>query len=68
MICEVLVRDKVEIIPDDLVVININKGSAYRRTLRVKKIIERSSGINVVFNNGTWRPMSTHGLTWLKLD
>ena len=37
-----------------------------RKTLIAKKIVETNSGVYVVFNNHTWRPITTYNRTWWK--
>lgn len=65
MKCNVLVRKEIEIKPGDKVVLNINYGLEH--THRVVRVTESHFGTYVVFDNATWRPMSTHGITWEKV-
>lgn len=37
------------------------------KTTVVRRIVENCHGTYVVLNDGTWRPMSTYGETWVKL-
>lgn len=66
MKCNVLVHREVEIKPGDMVVLDINWTGlqTYRHVVRVT---ESHFGTYAVFDNGTWRPMSTHGITWEKV-
>ena len=34
----------------------------------VRRLVETEYGVYAVFNNGTWRPMSTYGKTWRKVE
>lgn len=34
----------------------------------IRRIVETNNGVYVVFNNNTYRPMSTYGKTWWKVD
>ena len=34
----------------------------------IRRIVENRNGVYVVFNNNTYRPMSTYGKTWWKVD
>lgn len=33
----------------------------------IKRLVEDAHGVRVSFDNGTWRPISTHGVTWSKV-
>lgn len=65
MKCNVKIRvdANVDIKPCDMVTVL----SGYRegKKLMVKKIVETKYGIRVIFTDGTWRPISTYGNTWM---
>ena len=46
------------------------KFTAYPRRCgyTVVRLVETKYGVYAVFDNGTWRPMSTYGKTWWKVD
>ena len=39
-----------------------------RNGYEVVRLVETVNGVYAVFNNGTWRPMSTYGITWRKVE
>lgn len=64
MLVNVKVITTAELKPGDTVELSTYFG-AKRSTIR--RIVETSNGVYVVFNNNTWRPLSTHGETWSKV-
>lgn len=53
--------------------INIKPGDEVQTNTRVKpvkviKVIENRDRLYAVLSNGTWRPFSTYGVTWLKVE
>ena len=68
MKCNVLVHKEIEIKPGDRVVVNINWGEPIQKRVHVKRVVENRYGAYVVFDNCTWRPLSTHGITWEKVS
>lgn len=42
--------------------------SPRRNGYAVRRLVETRNGLYVVFNNNTWRPMSTYGKTWRKVE
>ena len=65
MIVKVTVKKETyeEIKPGDEVVLDYNPD----KIVKVRKLVETSKGVRVVFSNRTWRPISTYGYTWTKL-
>jgi len=39
-----------------------------RNGYRIVRLVETTNGVYVVFNNSTWRPISTYGKTWWKVE
>lgn len=39
-----------------------------RNGYTVTRLVETKHGVYAVFDNGTWRPMSTYGVTWRKVE
>ena len=39
-----------------------------RNGYTVRRLVETKHGVYAVFDNDTWRPMSTYGITWKKVD
>ena len=69
MKCNVLVHKEIEIKPGDLVVLDDSEwwGLNGHHHIYVKRVVENRNGVYAVFTNNTWRPMSTHGITWEKV-
>lgn len=67
MKCDVKVRvdATIELKPYDKV--QILKGDNEGKVLTICRIIESRNGTNIVFTNGTFRPITTYGLTWQKI-
>ncbi len=68
---EVLLPSEIELKPGDEVILNIDKIKGTVSTVRVyhvKKLVETKYGTYAVFNNRTWRPMSTYNITWRKVE
>lgn len=73
MKCEVLVRKEIEIKPGDKVKLyNVYDGYyGYNREAitTIKKVIESRNKTYCLFNGGyMYRPMTTYGITWKKVD
>lgn len=66
MKCNVLTRNEIYIKPGDKVKLDIDC-SPFGRPTTVKRLVETRHGVYVVFTNSTWRPLSTHGITWEKV-
>lgn len=68
---DVLVPCSIELKPGDEVILNLDKIKGEVSTVRlyrVKRLVETKSGSYAVFNNRTWRPMSTYNITWKKVE
>lgn len=58
---------EVELSPGDKVEVDfMNKN--WKTTTYVRRLVETKLHTYAVLSNGTWRPMSTYGLTWRKVD
>lgn len=70
MITKVKVTKEVEIElkPGDRVALDGLTQSLIGRPYRIKRIIENANQTYVVFSNYTWRPLSTYGKTWRKVE
>lgn len=68
MKCNVLVHKEIDIKPGDPVVVNIDWYARCQRAVRVKRVVENKNGTYVVFDDSTWRPLSTHCITWEKVS
>ena len=55
---------EVDLKPGDMIV--TFKRNREGKKLTIHRIIESGNGVNIVFTNGTWRPLSTYGITWQK--
>ena len=55
-----------EVKPGDMVTLNLHRPVRDQKQTTVYKMVETSKGVYAVFNNGTWRPMSTYNETWRK--
>lgn len=67
MKCNVLVHKEINIKPGDKVIVNLNRHSSYQKIVSVTRVVENRLGSYAVFDNCTWRPLSTHGITWEKV-
>lgn len=56
---------EVEIKPGDKVIM-IKSNPEERRV--VTKVVETYAGVYVVFDDNTWRPMSSYGVSWEKVE
>lgn len=68
MKCNVLVHKEIEIKPGDKAMLNIDWGERFQKLVRVVRIVQSRFTTYVVFDNWTWRPLSTHGITWEKVS
>lgn len=66
MMCNVLVHKEISIMPGDKALVNIN-WNGLQKLVHVVRVVQTRCNTYVVFDNGTWRPMSTHGITWEKV-
>ena len=43
--------------------------TGYRKgkILTIKKVMENRTGVKVVFDDNTWRPADTYGISWQKV-
>ena len=65
MLLEVIktVTETITIKPGDYILVKGRKNP-----LKIRKIIETSNRAYAVLSNRTWRPFSTYGVTWKKVD
>lgn len=63
----VLKPTEIELKPGDKVEIDF-KSQYWKRTLTVTRLVESKYQTYAVFSNGTYRPMSTYGFTWRKVQ
>ena len=63
---KIRVEATVELKPGDR--IQILNGYRQGKILTINSIIERRKGVNVIFSDGTFRPITTYGLTWQKIQ
>ena len=61
-----IVQNETDIEPGMVFRVGLKSIKLVRKTLIAKKIVETNSGVYVVFNNGTWRPITTYNRTWWK--
>lgn len=67
MKCNVLVHKEVDIKPGDKVMVDIDYVKPMQKIVHVVRVVENQLNTYAVFDNYTWRPMSTHGITWEKV-
>ena len=67
MKCNVLIHKEIDIKPGDRVEIDIDRAMSIQKVARVVRVVESRHNTYVVFDNCTWRPLSTHGITWEKV-
>lgn len=58
---------EVEILPGDKVEVDWMY-AGFRKVFQVRKLVETGLHTYAVLSNGTWRPMTTYGITWRKVD
>lgn len=73
MKCNVLVRKEIEIKPGDKVklygVYDVYNGVKREVITTIKKVIESRNKTYCLFDGGyMYRPMTTYGITWKKVD
>lgn len=66
MLAKVKVPLYVELVPGDTVEYFNYRGEIRQTT--IKRVVETKYQTYAVFANNTWRPLSTHGITWIKKD
>jgi hypothetical protein len=62
-----IIQNDVNLEPGNVVNVGWKPLNYIRKTLTVRKIVEDRSGVRVIFNNGTWRPLTTYNMTWWKV-
>jgi hypothetical protein len=59
---------EVELLPGDKVELDGIEKSYFGRPYRIVRLVENGNHVYAVFNNDTWRPLSTYGITWRKVE
>lgn len=69
MLCKVnaMVTKDVMLKPGDRVELDGLTSGFLNRPFTITRVVENRKQTYVVFNNSTWRPLSTYGKTWEKI-
>lgn len=63
----VVCKNTLNVNPGDKFYVGWKPKNYVRETLVVKKVVETKTGVHVVFDNDTWRPLTTYNWTWWKV-
>ena len=63
---ERVVREELRFKPGEVVIIQMGCGGM--RRVEIISIVENAGQTYVVLSNSTWRPISTYGKTWWKVE